>query len=302
MQKRRTAISILFLTVIVSGCIGPNSSTEAVSGQALTVSGPDIQPSSGEVVEGSTVQVSLGIENTGETNATLLVGDNGEEILTDHCPDIFDITSFDARSSNVESPQPSYNLEPGWEARFDWQLEATVSPGLIDDRCDLSFQAPFNYSVDSFRELQIKRDSEVGTADLSSKSSRGPVNVEIETQGETTDQASVFQEGNDIEALIRFRKKTDGEGNPYKGLIDIRDPEISVSNNLDIDDANCEIPDSITMYQSTSQIVRCGILYGDDGDQELDSPSTVGSVSASTNYRYTKDAGTATVTVISRGQ
>lgn len=305
MQQRRTAISILFLTVIVSGCMGPGQSTQAVSGQAITVSGPTVQPSSAEIEEGSTVQVSLGIKNTGETNATLMVGEKGEEILTDYCPDVFDINNFNAYSSGTEETKGEYRLEPSWEASFNWELSANVDTGIIDDRCDLSFQAPFKYSVDAFRELQVKRNNEVGSAELSSKSSRGPIIVEIEAIGGTTDETATFIQGDNVEALVRFRKKTDNEGNPYQGLIDITNPQVSTAGNIRKNSDNCDIPSPIKMYDSTSQIIRCDILYGDNNandNSQLSSPSMIGTISASADYTYTKNAGTKTITVVSRGR
>lgn len=299
MERRELGISILFLTVIISGCIGPSGQqTEQESGQALKVSGPSIQPSSGTIREGSTVRVSMGIQNTGEMNGTLDVGPQGGQILTDYCTDVFSLEDYSAKSSSTSEAEESYVLEPEWEASFSWTLQQQGDVPIIGQSCDLKFQAPFNYSVEAYRQLQIKKSADAGgEPQLTSQSSKGPLAIDIELIGSSAEQGSpVFIEGDSIELLVRFRKKQ-GEDSPYQGLIDISDPRLS-STGISIDRDSCDIPEQIVMYQGNSQVIRCDLDYGGS----ISSPSVTPQVTVSADYQYTKDVPSRTVEVEPSGE
>ncbi|QKQ98865.1 hypothetical protein GKQ38_05070 [Candidatus Nanohaloarchaea archaeon] len=294
MDTRELGISILFLVVLTSGCIGPSGqTTQKSSGKAITIEGPTVRPSSHEIYPDSTIRVSMGVKNTGEMNGTLMVGDQGKQILTNYCPDIFRIQSYNAESSKTTDNKNSYFLKPGWEASFSWELKQYSDVSIMGQECGLEFQAPFNYSVSAYRQLQIKKSPQAGGDPyLSSKTSSGPLSIQLETFGSSADAgAPVFLEGDDIEMLARFSKRSSKES-PYRGLIDIYDPQFS-SENIDIVRDSCEIPDRIIMYQGDSQIIRCELDYGGS----ISSPSIRAQISAQADYQYTKDAGTRTVEV-----
>lgn len=299
MERRELGISILFLTVIISGCIGPSGQqTKQESGQALTVSGPSIQPSSGTIREGSTVRVSMGVQNTGEMNGTLDVGNQGGQILTDYCQDVFGMANYSSQSSRTSEAEDSYVLEPGWKASFSWRLQQQGDVPIIGQSCDLKFQAPFNYSVESYRQLQIKQSADAGgEPQLTSQSSKGPLAIDIELIGSSAEQgAPIFIEGDNIELLVRFRKKQ-GEESPYQGLIDISDPRLS-SKGIDIDRDTCDIPEQIIMYEGNSQVIRCDLDYGGS----ISSPSVTPQVTVNADYQYTKDVPSRTVKVEPSGE
>lgn len=289
----------MFLTVIVSGCIGPSGQqTEQESGQALTVSGPSIQPSSGTIREDSSVRVSMGVMNTGEMNGTLVAGRNGDQIMTNYCTDVFEITDYEAQSSQTMDAQESYFLNPDWEAQFNWELQQTGDVPIMGQTCELRFEAPFNYSVDAYRQLQIKRSAEAGgEPQLTSQSSKGPLAINIELIGSSSEQgAPVFIEEDSIEVLVRFSKKQ-SEDSPYQGLIDISNPELEAKG-IDIDRDSCEIPEQIIMYEGDSQVIRCDLDYGGS----IGSPSITPQISVNADYKYTKDVPSRTVEVEYSGE
>jgi len=84
MQDQKLTLSLLFLVVVVSGCA---DSGGKVSGEAISVTGPTLQPS--DIREGASVQASLSVENTGEIPSQVIVGENGDQIMTDYCTDFF---------------------------------------------------------------------------------------------------------------------------------------------------------------------------------------------------------------------
>lgn len=289
----------MFLTVIVSGCIGPSGQqTQQSSGKALTVSGPSIQPSSGTIREDSSVRVSMGVMNTGEMNGTLVAGRNGDQIMTNYCTDVFEITDYEAQSSQTMDAQESYFLNPDWEAQFNWELQQTGDVPIMGQTCELRFEAPFNYSVDAYRQLQIKRSAEAGgEPQLTSQSSKGPLAINIELIGSSSEQgAPVFIEEDSIEVLVRFSKKQ-SEDSPYQGLIDISNPELEAKG-IDIDRDSCEIPEQIIMYEGDSQVIRCDLDYGGS----IGSPSITPQISVNADYKYTKDVPSRTVEVEYSGE
>ncbi|WEL23928.1 hypothetical protein [Candidatus Nanohalovita haloferacivicina] len=296
METRELGISILFLAVLASGCIGPggNQQTQKENGRALTITGPEVQPSSGSIYPDSTVRVSIGVKNTGEMNGTLMAGEDGEEILTNYCTDIFKMQDYDGRSSKTEANKDSYFLKPGWEAEFDWELKQYGDVPLMGQTCNLQFQAPFNYSVSAYREIQIKKGIESGgDPALSSKTSKGPLSIQIETIGSSSDQgAPVFIEGDNIEMLTRLSKRSTEES-PYRGLVSVTTPEFSSSEGLNIQMDTCNIPERLIMDRGDSQVIRCDISYGGS----IDSPSVREELSVEADYQYTKDAGSIPVEV-----
>lgn len=240
----------------------------------------------------------MGVQNTGEMNGTLDVGEDGNQILTDYCTDVFSLEGYSAQSSRSSEADTSYFLKPDWEASFSWTLQQQGDVPIIGQSCDLKFQAPFNYSVQAYKQLQIKRSAEAGgEPQLTSQSSQGPLAIEIELIGSSSEQgAPVFIEGDDMELLVRFRKKQ-REDSPYQGLIDISDPGLSASG-ISIDRDSCDIPEQIIMYQGNSQVIRCDLDYGGS----ISAPSVTPQVTVDADYQYTKDVPSRTVEVEPSGE
>lgn len=288
MQEQKLALSLLFLAVIVSGCA---DSGGKVSGEAISVTGPTIQPS--EIREGASVQASMRVENTGEIAGQVLVGENGREVLTDYCPDFFNIARFEASSSRDSSTSKNYNLKPGEIVQMNWELDQEgVNVPLNGYNCPVKFQVPFNYTVQAYQQLQIKQQDTETQVDLSSQTSQGPLSIAIETIGSSSRTgAPVFLKGDNPEALIQIVNEHP-EDSVFRGIMRVRNLNIE-SSGVELGEGckNVEEPIKIDRNQM-SKIIRCDINV-DLGD----SPSKRAEISASADYTYVKNIGSRNVEV-----
>ena len=290
MQQRSAALSLLALIVVASGCANGGGDVSSNS-EAIQVSQLDVEPES--IREGSTVRVEMGLSNSGVLPADLIVDRSGEidgdAIMTDSCPDIFDIESFDAYSSSEQDTKRSYNLERGEEVRLNWELQQSGNVGVNGVRCPMRFKVPFNYSAESYRQVQILRDDDVGSSEMNYQSSDGPLKLLIETIGSSSEkEGSYFIEGDNVEVLVQLVNEEPDEAK-YSGAVQVEPPEIETPGNSDtfqID--SCDYPDggeTVMLYEGESRIIRCQIDY------DLNAPSVTGEVRASTNYTFIKDIG-----------
>jgi hypothetical protein len=288
MQNRNLALSLLFLAVVVSGCA---DNSGKVSGEAISVSGPTVQPS--EIFEGASVQTSISVKNNGEIPGQILVGDNGEKVMTNYCPDFFSVENFQAYSSRNSETAKDYTLEPGERVQMNWELnQEGVDVPLNGYPCDLKFQVPFNYSVQAYQQLQIKeRDSEA-KVDLSSKTSQGPLSIAIETIGSSSRAGSpIFLAEDNPKALIQLVNEQP-ENSIFKGLIKVRDLQLESSGVKLQECSNFEQPIRINRNQM-SKVIRCDITDTDLGG----TPSKRAEISASADYTYIKNVGSKRVKV-----
>lgn len=331
MHQRLTVLTLLISVVIVSGCTGGGNSSGG--GQAITVTGIQAQPT--EIFAGENVRVSAGLKNTGQLPARVLIGDDGSQIMTSHCPDIFDIASFSATSSNVSETRESYGLAPDYEVRLNWNLAQTSDDVPLNGyRCNLRFEVPFNYSVESFSQIQVKESPEVdGAEKLFSQSSKGPLEIEIEAIGSSAPGgAPTFIKDDGAEVLVRLVNKEPTK-NSYTGTVNLKPPVMIARGiqfkHVNITDENiaaakviagrlpdmnpddispgdevrmCPDPDSLSgnaglaLSGGQSKIFRCGLEWN------LKAPSKRGEVFARTDYTFVKNAGTQNVNVRYRGR
>lgn len=310
MEKRVLALSLLAIVVVTSGCIdGGSEKTESEGDAAITVHQYSVSPN--EIYQGSTVRVSLQFANTGNIDATLWAGENGEQVFKNYCPDIFtlegDRSSFQSTPEDIQSDK-SYVLRSGEEAELQWVLEQNSEVPLIGDDCDLDAEIPFNYSVSSYRQVQIKRSREVeGTTSLRSESSKGPLKLAIRAQGGTGDEGgSTFITDEDETAQILFQLQNKEEENYAKGLIDVYEGSFEIDGeepvNINLDSADCDFDpeeDRIRMFEGQSRLISCQI---DLDNADLDGqPSKISEITASVDYTYLKQAGEQNVKVNYRG-
>ncbi len=306
MEKRTAALSLLFLTVIVAGCTDSNT-TGKVEGQAIRVTQLDITPT--QIREDSTVRISMGVRNVGEVSSEVQVGDNGNKILTNYCSDFFTIqeNDFSSYSSSNSETQQSYELAPQEEVKMNWELKQEGDVPLNGYSCDMKFQVPFNYSVEAFKQIQIKKNEEVGgEPQLSSKSSQGPLTIDMGVTGSSLQlDAPVFLEGDKPEVLIGFANER-VEESKYQGLISLKNPEIS-ANKIEFEEGQCPEEgdkEEIQLYEGKSaQPIRCDLVYSRGGsDYTLGSmPSIKPEITVSANYTYTLNVGERTVEVLYSG-
>jgi hypothetical protein len=289
MQQRSAALSLLALIVVASGCANGGGNVSSNQG-AVEVTQLDVTPES--IRTGSTVRVEMGLTNAGVLPADLIVDRdenlNGDAILTDYCPDIFNVESFDSYSSSEQETQDSYRLKRGEEVRLNWELQQSGDVSVNGARCPMKFKVPFNYTVEAYRQVQILQNDEVGSAELNSASSDGPLKLLIETIGTSSEKdAPYFIEGDDIGVLVQLINEEPDE-EAYTGALRVEPPEISTPSSSDsftLD--SCDYPDEerseMILYEGESQVIRC------DAEYNLEAPSITGEIRAATNYTFIKD-------------
>lgn len=346
MDQRSVTLSLFVLTVIVSGCTGGGGGqgTQDQGNQAVVVEQLEVTPT--EIFEGGTVRVRMAVRNAGSLPAQVSVGtdDNGgldgSDVLTNHCPDIFDITDFSASSSNVSGTEPTYTLAPDYRIRMNWELtQNTGNVPLNGYDCSLRFQVPFDYSVEAFRQIQVKDNSEVqGTEELFAKSSRGPMKIELQTIGSSAPRgAPTFLEGDNAEVLVQLENKKPDDSS-YTGTVELQPPimearnlefaEVNVSDSkvdvaeriarrsssFDVSDVSsgatielcpnpADVPadGDVRIYEDKSKVYRCTLDWDlEQGGVEV--PSIRGEVFARANYTYVKSVGSRSVRVKYRGR
>ena len=342
MEDRYLLLSLLVLTVTVSGCTGGGQGTQDQGNKAVVLEQLQVTPS--EIFEDGNVRIRMAVRNAGELPAQVRVGsdDNGgvdgSDILTNHCPDIFDITDFSASSSNVSGTESAYTLSPDYRVRLNWELtQSTGNVPLNGYDCNLRFQVPFDYSVEAFRQVQIKSNSEVqGTEELFAKSSQGPMKIEIQAIGSSAPRgAPTFLQGDNADVRVQLENKKPDESS-YTGTVELQPPvmqarniefaKVNVSSRVetakrvarrmeDVDAADvgqgkmmrlCPDPKDlqkdgqIRIYEGKSNVYTC-LLDWDLNQGGAQLPSLRGEVFARANYTYVKDIGSRSVRVKYRG-
>lgn len=91
------------------------------------------------------------------------------------------------------------------------------------------FQVPFNYSVNSFRQIQVKRSRNVEGSQLQSKSTSGPLLFAIETIGGTGEEGkSTYIAGEDQNMRVLLQLQNRGQEGYDKGVVDIRERSLTI--------------------------------------------------------------------------
>lgn len=359
MDQRLVTLTLFALAVVVSGCTGGGGKKVQDQGdRAVTVSQLQVTPT--EIFEGSTVRIRMGVTNSGSLPARVNLGISnqsgggicescktvesggswervvaGSQILTNHCPDIFDITSFSASSSNVSETRSSYYLAPDYSIRMNWELtQNSGNVPLNGYRCSLKFEVPFDYSVEAFKQLQVKANSEVqGSDELFAKSSKGPMKIEIQTIGSSAKRgAPTFLKGDNAEVLIQLENEKPDDSS-YTGTVELK-PPVMIARNLrfgkveipgdrvqvakqiaarhpNLDKSSISAGDKVRMcpnpsdvplsgdlriYEGKSKVFRCDVNWT-LRENGVSVPSLRGEIFARANYTYVKDVGSRTVRV-----
>jgi hypothetical protein len=324
MERDTTVLTLLFLAVVASGCLHASGEETTVTEgpESVTIQSLEVNPT--EIYEGQNVRASLTAYNSGNLPAEVLVGENGTRMLTDYCPDIFhnNHNRFSASTSTTTETRQDkgakYSLEPGEKIDIRWLLEQEGNVPLIGKRCRLSFSVPFNYSVEAYRQVQIKQDRNTqGSPQLNSESSSGPLVMSLDTLAGATGRPGTYiaaEDGdNRIQLLIQLVNEEPQE-EYRKGLVEIQEDSfyIQASEPLNLDErvengewtsegysgTRCEMPDAdFRMYQGRSVTIQCNIPVPEDFDQ----PSVLSEITAGVDYTYIKNAGERTVQVDTRG-
>jgi len=288
-MEHKEVIILLILSVLASGC------ADSSGGQGISVENLNVEPS--QVYAGSSTGVSMSVRNSGLLEANLITGENGNNVLTNHCTDIFNIEEYRASSSRVASTEDNYTLGQGEVTRFYWRLtqEDTSEVPLNGFRCDLKFELPFNYSVNAYKQLQFKESREVeGSTQLESKVSEGPLRVVSEVIGSTSQQPNTILTQDDASIYITV-ENADSQDSPYQGLVQINDIRIDSTESISLQE-DCGSDDSVTLSTGSQEVYRCSI-----GPADMNSPSVRGEVNVQVDYTFVKDIGNRKVKVQYRG-
>ena len=300
MDRSLEVLTLLVLIVVTSGCIDGPDETQSEGGSAIGVEQLRVQPSN--IYSGSSSNAILHIRNDGELEADLNVnseaGEYGDRILKDRCRDFLNVESYSVQGLEGDS---SVSLAPRQEVIFNWVLKNPESSNvpLNGYSCNLKFQVPFDYSVNAYKQIQFKESREVeGSPNLESKSSRGPMKLEIDTIGSTSGDSSTFIEGDNAEIIVTLVNQAE-EGSSYTGFIDADVPEIEADSDSFSLEEGCtdQISEGdLTMYKGESQSIRCDVELNEEV-----TGSVRGEITAQTDYTYVKDIGTRTIEVEYRG-
>lgn len=229
MESRVLALSLLSVVVLASGCIGTGGgSSGGESARAITVNSFSVSPT--EVYEGTSTRVSLDVENTGNLPANIHLGDDGGKVLKDYCQDIFGLEDFSIVTSG-ERKGSYVRMEPGDKLNLRWQLQQEGEVPLYGYECNLDLVMPFNYSVQAYKQIQIKRERDVeGSPNLYWESSSGPMRFAIETRGGTQEDPSTFvaTEGGERTINVMLQLQNMGEQDYNKGVVDVSERSLVV--------------------------------------------------------------------------
>ncbi|WP_414836681.1 hypothetical protein [Candidatus Nanohalococcus occultus] len=216
-MKKILALSLLALTVIASGCI--DSGTDEPTG-AIHVDYLNFRPDTREIYTGGTVGVNMKVSNIGEAPAELEIGEKGSKILTNYCPYLFDLGSFQKTGSTA--------LGSGEDIVLNWELEQSGEVLNIGSECQVEFRLPFQYSASVYRQIQLRSSSDVSASrNLGYESSSGPLKFVVATMS-PSGQSPVFTMPEDgrsktVTLLMQMRNRRSGQGS-----IDIKEESLQI--------------------------------------------------------------------------
>lgn len=299
MRKSKVALLIIAITITVSGCsINGGDGSTSQSGDAIAVEKFEVVPQ--QIYAGSTVSASLEVTNVGNAIADINVGDKGKSVLKSYTPDLLAITNFSASSSATTKTKEDYTLKPGETLSMNWDLKQ-FDPSRVrfyaDQQIDMTFQIPFDYTVQAYKQFQIKNDRDVESLqNLGSASSDGPMNIHVEMIGSSSEHGSpVFLTQDNIQVRIKFLN-SDSQSGDNVGLINIQDPNIKIlGDEVSVED--CNIPENIEVRAGSSTTITCNVEFN---------PSNIGSslrgeVQVDADYTFTKTVSKQHIKVKYRG-
>jgi hypothetical protein len=290
-MRSLTLIILFFSVILTSGCLDDGGSSAGIAVDRL-----EVEPKS--IPEGNSFSISLDARNAGLLEGNVDVGnEEGKEVLTNYCPDYFNITSFEAQTNRGSKGNDEYvyTLEQGERMQMQWRLnqEGAEVP-TFGYECNLRFEIPFNYSVRGFKQVEILEDREVETnSELTQDSSAGPLEFDIELIGTSASRSNtLLKEDNASIYLTVYNQKEEDEGE-YLGLIEMQNIEVETNGALELLDSSCLDKGDVVLSAGEQDIYRCPI----DENDEYQSPSSRGEIETRVNYTYVRDIGSRKIEV-----
>lgn len=297
MPNSKVVLLILAAVITVSGCTD-GGETQA-SGDAIAVERFEVVPQ--QIYAGSDVAATLNVRNVGNTEAKITTGQQGTNILKSYTPDLLMIEDFSAESTNTTETkeQEAYTLQPDETLSMNWDLHQFDESRIrfyADQQIDMTFQIPFQYTVQAYQQFQVKENSGVQSLEsLGAASSNGPMDVHIEMIGSSSEGGSpVFIEGDNIQVRVEFRNNDVEEGDAV-GLINIESPEVrALSDKVTVE--GCNTPSNIQVRADSSTSITCNVNI----NGEIQS-SIRDEIRVTSDYKFTKTVSKEHITVKYRG-
>jgi len=281
----RNVIILFILALVSTGCASS-------SGGGIQVNEFTVEPR--EVFSGGEAFARLEAVNAGKLGGEVNVGEEGRDVLVNHCPDVFEIDEFTVSSSTVaDGNSTSFNLDTNERLRLSWGLKQDDSRTIPRSgfSCDMNFELPFQYSVTGYKQIQIKKDREVeDIPNLKSDVSGGPLTFDFQLLGSSTGKNDIFLEEDNPSIRITAYHNGNSE-NGYQGLIETNDLNIETSDNIDFR-GDCGSEDSVELASGNQEIYNCQLE-----DTDLDVDSIRGEIRYTVDYTFVKDVGSRTVKV-----
>ncbi|MEF8880550.1 MAG: hypothetical protein V5A72_01830, partial [Candidatus Nanohaloarchaea archaeon] len=237
--------------------------------------------------------INLKAVNSGQLEGEVNIGDKnkGDKVMFDYCGDHFEIKNFDAISSRTSENKQNYTLGQGERLEMSWVLEQ--KGGRIPQTgitCSIRFQLPFKYSVRAYKQIQIKENKGVeGSSELSSRSSAGPMRIDTEISGSTSDKPGTIIKGDEASLYITGYNRAENKDSPYTGLIEDTSLEVEpYSDKIEFVN-DCGSSETAQLASGNKVIHKCDIntsKFPDSSTQSIESEIT-----ANINYTYVRDLG-----------
>lgn len=297
MPNSKVVLLILAAVITVSGCT--NGGETRSSGDAIAVERFEVVPQ--QIYAGSDVTATLNVRNVGNTEAKITTGQQGTNILKSYTPDLLMIEDFSAESTATTKTkeQEAYTLQPDETLSMNWDLHQFDESRIrfyADQQIDMTFQIPFQYTVQAYQQFQVKENSDVQSLEsLGAASSNGPMDVHIEMIGSSSEGGSpVFIEGDNIQVRVEFRNNDVEEGDAV-GLINIESPEVrALSDKVTVE--GCNTPSNIQVSADSSTSITCNVNI----NGEIQS-SIRDEIRVTSDYNFTKTVSKEHITVKYRG-
>lgn len=304
---------LLVSTVFLSGCtVMPDRTAQKdrpdivqVEGPSCTVSGNPC--SAGSVTKyASTATVRVAVENNGDSNMTVFLGDRGREVMTSKCnSELVNITGYKVKNGSSgayverswegggKNPWEEVKLEGEEQVVLEWKLDVVPANGHISrlgQKCHMGFELGFNQTVETRKQIQLRKFEEVPKAGQlsSSTTSQRPVRLVVESP-----ETFLSPPDQDRTLVTKAYLQNVGRGEIQDIFYIDPAPEIDL-----LDKKRCEPSNSsLIMYGKGDRAGQSYRRVCTKSSISLSKPSRIDWVGYMSRFRYSMDLGTRTITI-----